>query len=135
MAETRRIPDHPVSPLRRPGARPPLTPVRPSRLPPEPSLENTERLLRPLPSAPPEALEPVEPAPDPVSTPKPPRSQAEKVLLVVLLLSFGLNLAAFLIFGGLTRTDILFAAVILVSGAALLALAKINRQGTSSRFE
>lgn len=64
--------------------------------------------------------------------PKPPRSQAEKALFVVLLLSLCLNLAAFLVFGGLTRTDVLFAAVILVSGTALLVLAEINRRSGRS---
>jgi hypothetical protein len=129
MAESRRIYAHPLPPLRRPGARPPLQPVRPPRIP----LGETPSLAaRPLPSAPPEALKAPERAPDPPSGLKPPRSQAEKVLLGVLLLSLGLNLAAFLVFGGLTRTDGLFATVILASGAALLVLAEINRRSSRS---
>ncbi|MFP5287534.1 MAG: hypothetical protein ACLGI9_17485 [Thermoanaerobaculia bacterium] len=63
------------------------------------------------------------------------RSRAEKVLFLVLLLGFGLNLGAFLIEGGdLTRTDLLFAGVTLLSGLALLGLTEVcRRTGGSSR--
>ncbi|HSF43028.1 MAG TPA: hypothetical protein VLT87_24720 [Thermoanaerobaculia bacterium] len=65
---------------------------------------------------------------------KAPRSQAEKALFLVLLLSLGLNLAAFLIARErLTRADFLFAAVILVSGVALLVFTEISRRSGRSR--
>jgi hypothetical protein len=63
------------------------------------------------------------------------RSRAEKVLFLVLLLGFGMNLGAFLIEGDdLTRTDLLFAGVTLLSGLALLGLTEVcRRTGGSSR--
>jgi hypothetical protein len=131
MAESRLISAHPVSPSRRFGARPPLRPAHPVRPVPlaRPPVEETESPAeKPLSPALLRAVEDAEPAPDRTAAPQPPRSPAEKALFGVLLLSLGLNLAAFLVFGGLTRTDVLFAAVILVSGTALLVLAEINRR-------
>lgn len=148
MAESRRIPTHPTSPPRRSGASPPLRPrpVRPhptSQLP----LEETQSLgalpewrgLPPLPAR--EAPAParpvdVEAAPQEPDRPepRPPRTQAEKALFLVLLLSLGLNLAAFLSARErLTRADVLFAAVILISGAALLIFTEISRRGGRPR--
>jgi hypothetical protein len=76
--------------------------------------------------APPRSEEPLPEAP-PRRAPE--RSQAEKVLPLVLLLGFGLNLAAFLLEGGdLTRLDLVFAGVILLSGLALLGLTEIYRR-------
>lgn len=78
-------------------------------------------------------VEAAEPAPD-RPEPKTPRSQAEKALFLVLLLSLALNLAAFLSARErLTRADFLFAAVILVSGAALLIFTEISRRGGRPR--
>lgn len=151
MAESRRISAHPTSLPRRSGARPPLRPVRPVR--PQTtsplSLEETQSLealpepwedptlpARETPApVKPAAEEAAPPEPDrPVAEPKPPRSQAEKALFLVLLLSLGLNLAAFLFARErLTRTDFLFAAVILLSGAALLIFTEISRRGGRPR--
>lgn len=76
--------------------------------------------------APPRSEEPLPEAP-PRQAPE--RSRAEKVLPLVLLLGFGLNLGAFLLKGGdLTRLDRVFAGVILFSGLALLGLAEIYRR-------
>jgi hypothetical protein len=63
------------------------------------------------------------------------RSRAEKILFLVLLLGFGMNLGAFLMEGsGLTRVDLLFAGATLFSGLALLALTEVcRRTGGSSR--
>ena len=151
MAESRMIPAHPVSPPRRSGAKPPLRPARPVRPNPQPRLPLEEtQSLGPLPEwqetptlPPREAPAPprltrenaVEPAPDrPGVELKAPRSQAEKALFLVLLLSLGLNLAAFLIARErLTRADFLFAAVILVSGVALLVFTEISRRSGRSR--
>ena len=83
----------------------------------------------------PAAVEAASPEPDrPVAEPRPPRSQAEKALFLVLLLSLALNLAAFLSARErLTRVDFLFAAVILVSGVALLVFTEISRRSGRSR--
>jgi hypothetical protein len=149
MAESRMIPAHPVSPPRRSGARPPLRPTRPVRPNPSPRLPLEEtQSLGPLPEwqetptlpareapARPGRVEAAEPAPDrPGVEMKSPRSQAEKALFLVLLLSLGLNLAAFLSARErLTRADFLFAAVILVSGVALLVFTEISRRSGRSR--
>lgn len=58
-----------------------------------------------------------------------PRSEAERVLLAVLLLSLGLTLGAFLTADAVSRLDALFAAVILLSGLALLVLMELSRTG------
>ena len=148
MAESRRIPAHPLSPPRRSGARPPLRPhpVRShptSRLP----LEETQSLgalpeWQEIPTLParetPAPARPVdrEAVPQEPDRPEPkaPRSQAEKALFLVLLLSLGLNLAAFLSARErLTRADFLFAAVIFVSGVALLVFTEISRRSGRSR--
>jgi hypothetical protein len=70
----------------------------------------------------------------PVAEPKAPRSQAEKALFLVILLSLALNLAAFLSARErLTRADFLFAAVVLVSGVALLIFTELSRRGGRPR--
>lgn len=70
-----------------------------------------------------------EPLPEAPPRRAPERSRAEKVLPLVLLLGFGLNLGAFLLEGGdLTRLDRIFAGVILLSGLALLGLTEIYRR-------
>jgi hypothetical protein len=66
---------------------------------------------------------------------EPPRAPAERFLRTMLLLSLGLTAAAFLMSGKeglLTRTDALFAAAVLLSGGALLALAELCRRGGGS---
>lgn len=149
MAESRRVPASPFRPPQRSGARPPLRPVRPHpphRSSPDepqsleavPEWQETPTLPAPEPPAPAGSASDTErtrPEPDrPVAEPKPPRSQAEKALFLVLLLSLGLNLAAFLSARGkLTRADFLFAAVILVSGVALLIFTEISRRGGRPR--
>lgn len=151
MAESRRIPAHRLPPPRHSGARPPLRPARPARLDLQTRLpvEETESLgalpeWRDAPTLPPQetpepawpaGVEAASPEPDPRPVePKAPRSQAEKTLFLVLLLSLGLNLAAFLSARErLTRADFLFAAVILVSGIALLIFTEISRRGGRSR--
>lgn len=148
MAESRRISAHPTSPPRPSGARPPLRP-RPVRSHPASwlPLEETQSLgalperqeppTLPVREDPPPVLpvdvEADEAAPD-RPEPKAPRSQAEKALFLVLLLSLTLNLTAFLSARErLTRADFLFAAVILVSGAALLIFTEISRRGGRPR--
>ena len=151
MAESRRIPAHRLPPPRRSGARPPLRPARPARLDLQPRLpvEETQSLgplpdWKEMPTLPPqETPEPVRPEVVAAASPEPdyrpvepraPRSQAEKALFLVILLSLGLNLAAFLSARErLTRADFLFAAVILVSGIALLIFTEISRRGGRSR--
>ena len=148
MAESRRIPAHRLPPPRRSGARAPLRPPRPAfqpRLPVEetqslgllPEWKDAQTLPPQETSEPawPAGVEAASPEPDyrPVE-PRAPRSQAEKALFLVILLSLGLNLAAFLSARErLTRADFLFAAVILVSGIALLIFTEISRRGGRSR--
>lgn len=65
----------------------------------------------------------------------PPRAPAEKFLRAMLLVSLGLTGAAFLMSDAeelLTRADALFAAAVLLSGGALLALAELCRRGGGS---
>lgn len=135
MAESRLIPARPDSPPRRSGARPPLPAPRPVRPlpPPRPPLEETQSLGPP--PGPREAREDTGWEPDDrASAPREPRSRAEKALLAVLLLGLGMNLAAFLVSRGrLTPADLLFGAVTLLSGAALLIFTEINRRGGRPR--
>ncbi|HYO12988.1 MAG TPA: hypothetical protein VE685_07335, partial [Thermoanaerobaculia bacterium] len=73
------------------------------------------RSEKPLPEAPPRRA--------------PERSRAEKVLPLVLLFGFGLNIGALLLEGDdLTHLDLVFAGVILLSGLALLSLTEIYRR-------
>lgn len=83
--------------------------------------------LRPVPAAAP--AEPRQQNPSPARRQAPPRSEAERVLLGVLLLCLGLTLGAFLAAEAVTRVDALFAAVVLLSGLALLAAMELSRRG------
>lgn len=124
MADSRLLSARP-SPPRRPA---PRVSLRAKSLPISPEDQEDATFVdgpRAVP-APPRSEGPLPEAP-PRRAPE--RSRAEKVLLLVLLLGFGLNLGAFLLEdGGLTRLDLVFAGVILLSGLALLGLAEIYRR-------